>query len=79
MIKFSIHTEKRIAERNLSVDWIERTISAPDWARPDADPSLTQSFKAIVEFGNRILKVVHRPDGADILVITTYFDRSAKR
>ena len=79
MIKLSVHTERRIIERNLSAGWIEATISAPDWTAQDADAALTQSFKSIAEFGGRILKVVHRPDGADILVVTAYFDRGAKR
>jgi hypothetical protein len=44
----------------------------------DRDPSLTQSFKAIAEFGSRVLKVVHRADEEDFLVVTAYFDRGAK-
>ncbi len=79
MLKLSFHTQKRIAERALALTWIEATITSPDWTAQDADPAPTQSFKAIKQFGGRILKVVHRPEGADILVVTAYFDRSARR
>ena len=47
-------------------------------SRPDPrDPTLTRSFKAIPNFGHRVLRVVHRPDGDDILVITAHLDRGA--
>jgi uncharacterized protein YuzE len=39
--------------------------------RTEADPrdaSLTRSFKAVAAFGNRVLRVVYRPDGDDIRV-----------
>jgi len=38
-----------------------------------------RAFKAIPEFDGRFLRVVFRPDGADIVVITVHPDRSAKR
>lgn len=66
-------------ERGLSTTWVEWTINAPDWTMPHTDPALTQSFKAVPAFGGRILKVVHRTVGSDILGVTAHFDRSAKR
>ena len=79
MLRLTVHTERRMRERKLPFAWIEATVTAPDWTRRDTDPALTQSFRAIAAFGDRILKVVHRPDGSDILVVTAYFDRSARR
>ena len=79
MIKLSIHAQQQSARRGLASSWIEATISFPDWTAADTDPALTHSFKAIEEFGGRILKVVHRQAGPDILVVTSYFDRDAKR
>jgi hypothetical protein len=79
MIKLSIHTEKRITERRILPAWIDATVLTPDWTAADPDPALTRSYKAITEFGGRILRVVHRADGADILVVTALFDRSAKQ
>jgi hypothetical protein len=78
-IRFSVHTEKRATERGIGRAWIEQTVLAPDWTRPDPDPALTRAYKAIPENGGRVLRVVFRPDGAAIRVITAHFDRGAKR
>jgi hypothetical protein len=78
MIKLSIHTETRAIERKIERAWIDATVLTPDWTAPDPDPTLTRSFRAIAEFGNRVLRVVHHPDGDDILVVTAHFDRDAK-
>jgi hypothetical protein len=79
MIRLSIHTEKRVAERALDLAWIEATITAPDWTTADPDPTLTRSYKAIAAFGGRVLRVVHRAAGDDAIVVTAFFDRSARR
>jgi uncharacterized DUF497 family protein len=79
MLILTKHAEEAIEKRNLSFGWIERTVVAPDFTRPDPDdPTLTRSFKAIGETSDRILRVVHRPEGNDILIITAHFDRNAK-
>lgn len=80
MIRLSKHAQEALDRRNIAFEWVERTLAAPDFTGPDPnDPSLTRSFKAIDEAGGRILRVVHRPDGDDILVATVYFDRGARR
>jgi len=42
------------------------------------DVGVTLSFRAIPEFGGRVLRVAHRSDGDDVLVITAFFDRGAR-
>jgi hypothetical protein len=42
-------------------------------------PERTRSSKAIAEFGDRVLRVVNRPDGADIVIISAHLDRGARR
>jgi hypothetical protein len=80
MIRLSKHAQEALDKRHIAFEWVERTLAAPDFARLDPnDPSLTRSFKAIAEAGGRILRVVHRPDGHDILVATVHFDRGARR
>jgi Domain of unknown function (DUF4258) len=79
MLRLTKHAEEAVEKRELAVAWIERTVAAPDFTHVDPqDPMLTRSFKAIDEAGGRILRVVHRPEGADILVVTVHFDRDAK-
>ena len=80
MIRLSKHAQEALNERNIAFEWVERTIAAPDFTRLDPnDPSQTCSFKAIDEAGGRILRVVHRPEGDDILFATVHSDRGARR
>jgi hypothetical protein len=79
-IKLHDHAVRRLLERNIRRAWVEATITAPDWTAPDPDdPLVTRAFRAISAAQGRILRVVHRPDGADILVLTAFFDRGAQR
>lgn len=79
MIKLSDHAMDAVTLRSLRMEWIVATLQAPDATRLDARrPGVTLSFKMIAEFGNRVLRVAHRADGTDVLVITAYFDRGAK-
>lgn len=80
MIRLSHHMREQLALRpELRQEWIEAAIATPDWTLADADPTLTRSDKAIVAFGGRVLRVVHRPVGTDVLVVTAHFDRGARR
>jgi hypothetical protein len=74
------HHLARLDEKRLKMAYIEAAITNPDWARPDrAWVGVTVSFKAIAEFGHRIIRVAYRPVGADIFVITAYRDRGARQ
>ncbi|WP_448189478.1 DUF4258 domain-containing protein [Azospirillum sp. sgz301742] len=79
MFIYTAHAQLTIEERALSRAWVERAVLDPDRTEPDpGDPAAVRSFKRIPEAGNRIIRVVHRPHGADILVITAFLDRGAK-
>jgi hypothetical protein len=80
MIKLTIHAAERKARYGMAQRWIDAAVMAPDWTTADpVQPGVTWSFKAVIERGERILRVVHRPDGTEILVLTAFFDRGAKR
>ena len=80
MIRFAKHAQEAIRARDIAVDWIEAAVTAPDWIEPDArHPGRIRSYKAIAEHDDRVLRVVHRPEGDDILIITVHFDRRARR
>ncbi len=80
IIRLSIHAERRLRERGIPLAWIEAAIAQPDRTAPDpADPTLVHAFRAIGAAGGRILKVVHRAGGGDILVVTAHLDRGASR
>jgi len=79
MLILTKHAEEAIEKRDLDSAWIERVVTAPDFASPDPrNPSLTRSFKAIDEANGRVLRVVHRRRGNDIVIVTVHFDRNAK-
>ena len=80
MIRLTKHAQEAINLRDIAVDWIETAVSTPDWIEPDPrHPDRTRSYKAIEEYGARVLRVVHRPEGDDIVIITVHFDRGARR
>jgi len=80
VIRLSKHAQEALDERKIAFDWVQRTLAAPDYSTVDPnDASLIRSFKAIDEAGGRVLRVVRRPDGTDILVVTVHFDRGARR
>ena len=79
MIRLTRHVERRILERKLDMAWIEAAIVSPDRTAADRDPALTHAYKAIQDYRNRVLKVVYRAAGNDILVVTAGFDRGATR
>ena len=78
MIKPTIHATQRMQQYGIVWAWIVAVVSAPDWTQSDPRPGITRSFKAIPECGGRVLRVAHRPDGDDVLVLSVHFDRGAK-
>lgn len=74
----SKHTTDEMDNRGITLAFIEAALAAPDHVAPDAkDAALTRSYKVIAEFGGRILRVVHRPDGSNTFVVTAHWDRGA--
>ena len=78
MMRLTQHAEIQVLRRGIDLAWVAAAVATPDWTAPDPDPALMRSYKAITEFGARVLRVVHRPDGKDVLVVTAHFDRSAR-
>jgi hypothetical protein len=80
MIRLTKHATEVMEARNILIEWVERTLQLPDWIAPDPrHPDRMRAFKAIAELGGRFLRVVYRPEGADMVVITVHPDRNAKR
>lgn len=80
MIRLTRHAQEAIGVRKIELLWIDATVSSPDFVEADPrHPERTRSYKAIAENGGRVLRVVHRPEGNDIVIITVHFDRGAGR
>lgn len=74
------HAQDNVALYGLDPIWIEAVLVAPQHAdRDPADPVLFRVWRRIPERGGRALRVVYRPAGADMVVVTAFFDRGATR
>lgn len=74
------HARDKMAFHGLDPAWIEATISAPQHTdRDPRDANLVRVWRRVPELGGRPLRVVFRPAGADIVVVTVTFDRGPKR
>jgi hypothetical protein len=79
MVRLSKHAADEMEGRNILRRYIEAALADPDLTMADKnDTTLTRSYKMIPEFGGRVLRVVHRPDGADIFVVTAHWDRGVR-
>jgi len=80
MLIFTDHARDRMTVRQIEPAWVEATVDHPERSEPDPhDPALTRAWRRIPEFGGRILRVVFRREGGDIVVVSTVFDRGAAR
>lgn len=69
-----------MAERHIDPEWIERTVRAPDWTEPEpGDPEVERRFRAIPEYGDRVLRVAVAETSTAIRIISVHFDRRARR
>lgn len=73
------HAQKVLGERGIAVEWLERTLDAPEWTTPDTnDPQVVRYFRAIPEFGGRVLRVALNPTAQPPRVVSVFFDRTQK-
>jgi uncharacterized DUF497 family protein len=74
------HARIRLRDRRIDPKWVEDTVRHPDWIeRETRDPNIERRFRAISQFGGRILRVVCSETNSSIRVISMMFDRNARR
>jgi hypothetical protein len=79
-IVFTAHARIRLQDRGIDPRWTEETILKPDWTELDAiDPDIERRFRAIPQFGGRVLRVACVETNLSIRVISVMFDRNARR
>jgi len=75
----SEHAKKVLAEREIQLEWLERTLREPVLRRPDPDDSsLERRYRAIPEFEGRVLRVVVNLAIEPVCVVSVFFDRSMR-
>ncbi|MGO3929988.1 DUF4258 domain-containing protein [Rhodopseudomonas pseudopalustris] len=78
-LTFTKHAQDAILERKLELGWIDRTVREPDWSHPDpVRTGVERRFRAIPEFGGRILRVACLENADEIRILTVFFDRDAR-
>jgi hypothetical protein len=79
-LRFTRHAQDAIVERELDQRWIESTAREPEWTHPDPRrPGVERRFRAIPEFGGRILRVACVETADEIRILTVFFDRDARK
>ncbi|WP_184260672.1 DUF4258 domain-containing protein [Rhodopseudomonas rhenobacensis] len=78
-LTFTKHARDAVLERTLDLDWIEKTVWEPTWSHPDPSrPGVERRFRAIPEFGGRILRVACLENADEVRILTVFFDRDAR-
>ncbi|WP_371747286.1 DUF4258 domain-containing protein [Acuticoccus sp. I52.16.1] len=77
---FTKHARDELARRGIQLDWIESAVERPIYVEPDPeDATLERRYARIAAHGNRVLRVVCRPQADVVEIITVFFDRNARR
>ena len=80
-MKFELtkHAKKVLAEREIPLEWMERTLVEPELRQPDPDDAAVERrFRRIPEFGNRVLRVAINTAVEPNRVVSVFFDRKMK-
>jgi len=80
-MKFELtkHAQRVLDERGISVEWMQRTLSAPEWVLPDPeDATVERRFRRMPEFGGRVLRVAVNTAVDPNRVVSVFFDREMK-
>jgi hypothetical protein len=80
-MKFELtkHAQKALAEREVAIEWVERTLAAPELRLPDPDDAAVERcFRKIPEFGGRVLRVAVNTTVEPNRVVSVFFDRQMK-
>ena len=80
-MKFELtkHAKKALAEREISLEWVERTFAMPELTQPDPNDVLVERrYRRIPEFGGRVLRVAVNTAVEPNRVVSVFFDRKMK-
>ena len=73
------HAKKALAEREIPVEWLERTLAEPELTLPDPDDAeVERRFRKIPEFGGRVLRVAVNTTVEPVRIVSVFFDRTMK-
>lgn len=76
--EFSTHAKDMLQERNISEEWVWRTIDVYTRKWPGQDDNMHYA-KPIRERDSRVLHVVVNPNVDPQIIVTVFFDRRLKK
>jgi hypothetical protein len=77
--EFTKHAAKALAEREIAVEWMERTLTEPELRMPDPDDAAVERrYRRIPEFGGRVLRVAINTTVEPNRIVSVFFDRKMK-
>ncbi len=78
-LEYTKHALDVMDEREIPVEWIERTVFEPYLRVPDPiDPEVERFFRRIPEYGDRALRVAVNTKVATWRVVSVFFDRGMR-
>lgn len=73
------HAKRALAEREIALEWVERTIAMPELSLPDPDDAAVERrYRKIPEFGGRVLRVAVNTAVEPNRIVSVFFDRKMK-
>jgi hypothetical protein len=79
VLVLTTHAQTRMRSRHIKVEWVEAAVREPFWTERDPqDPHIERRFRAVHEFGERILRVACIETASTIRIISVMFDRNAR-
>jgi len=74
--KLTQHASDALEKRRILIEWLEQVLGKPEWTEKDSmDVDLEHRLGRIVDFDNRILRVIVNIKVTPPRVVTVYFDR----
>ncbi len=76
--EFSQHAYDMLKERHIQESWVKLVMEDPETKEPKDDGTV-HYIRAIVQFGERYLRVVVDPNVKPQRIVTLFFDRRLRR
>ena len=72
----TLHAGDALEKRQIPKEWMEQVLGEPEWTEHDPiDVDLEHRLGRIVDFDNRVLRVIVNIQVTPPRVVTVYFDR----
>ena len=77
--ELTLHVKVALAEREIPVEWMERTLTTPELCLPDPDDATVERrYCRIPEHGGRVLRAAVNITVEPERVVSVFFDRKMK-